>query len=91
MALQTPTPVTVTTAATLIATPTGGTSYDPTAITLYNASSTVVVYLGGSDVTAAAGVPLAALGTVSFTLSAENVIYGITSSSTASVRILQVG
>lgn len=91
MPLTTPTAVTVTTTAGLIATPTGGTNADPISIVLHNDDAAVVVYLGGSDVTAATGSPLAAGAKAFFSLPQGSPIYGITSASTASVRVLQEG
>lgn len=90
MAIKTPTAVTVTNAATALVDTTGTTS-DPQPVLVYNSDASVVVYLGGSDVTAATGIPLAALATMSFALGSGDDLYGITSASTAAVRILKRG
>lgn len=59
-------------------------------ITLYNAGA-VTVYLGGSDVTTATGVALAAGAYADETLLAGSTLYGIVASGTCEVRVMQVG
>ena len=58
-------------------------------ISIKNNSSTVV-YIGGKNVTAAQGYPLANRETMDVDLADEAHIYGITESGTAEVRILEV-
>lgn len=58
---------------------------------IYNNSSTVTVFIGGSDVTATNGLPVP---TTSYSpvidAGPKTILYGVTSSSTANVRVIEV-
>jgi hypothetical protein len=52
-------------------------------------SSAVTVYVGGSDVTTANGLPIAAAGTITIS-PGYTTLYGIVASSTADVRVMEI-
>lgn len=87
--------VTVATTATLLATGGGGAvaaPYDqPTVITVKPATAGTgdSVFIGGSGVTTANGLPLG--GGMSFDLAAGEALYGIVASGTVAVRVLEHG
>ncbi len=74
---------TLSTAASIIAT---GTADYPTFI-IKDASATI--YLGGSDVTTALGISLAATDALSIQLGPGDVLYAIASAATPTVRVLR--
>ena len=58
---------------------------------VYNNSSTVTVFIGGSDVTATNGLPVPPKSySPAIDASPQTVLYGLTSSSTANVRVLEI-
>ena len=60
-------------------------------IAVYNASS-VTVYIGGSDVTTANGVPVSASSwSPGIDLGGNEALYGIVASGTAAVNVLEAG
>jgi hypothetical protein len=87
--------VTVATTATLLATGGGGAvdaAYDrKTTVTVKPATAGTgdSVFVGGSGVTAASGIPLG--GGISFDLDAGEALYGIVASGTVAVRVLEHG
>lgn len=83
------TTVSVTASATLVATPTNASNTDPIPITIYNDGS-IPVYVGGSAVTSAIGIPIAAGSAASLQLSAAGeLVYAITTSGSCTVRVLK--
>ncbi len=65
---------------------------DPCSLLVHNADGSIVVYLGGSDVTTSNGVPLAAGVKQSVNnLAGGERLYAIAASGTPSVRVLKQG
>src|SRR6266702_2512420 len=84
----TATAVTVTTALT----PLPGTALaDRRSMMIHNNSSTTIIYVGGSNVTAATGIPVSP-GTYGPSLDAgpRNIVYAVTSAGSADVRVLEM-
>jgi hypothetical protein len=79
--------VAVGTAATALST--GGKSMtDITSVAVYNAGSNTI-FIGGSTVTTATGIPLAVGATATFDLAFGDGLYGIVAAATENARVLQ--
>jgi len=59
-------------------------------IAVRNNSGTVTIYVGGSDVTTANGYPVLPYEGLPFNMSSGALLYGITASGTADVRVLEI-
>lgn len=71
--------------------PSYGVLGDRRSMMLYNNSSTVTIFIGGSDVTATNGMPVPPLSySPSFDAGPTMIIYGLTSSSTADIRVTEL-
>lgn len=82
--------VTVATTATQLDSTTDGYRSSPS-LALYN-SSAVTVYIGGSDVTTANGLPIPASSwSPGFGLGEGEGIYGVVAADTAAVRVIETG
>ena len=57
---------------------------------LFNTSATVTVYVGGSDVTAGAGFPIPPNSTLTLDVPIKTELWAMTSSGSATVRVLKV-
>lgn len=83
------TSATVTTALTVL--PTYGVLANRRSVSLYNNSSSVTIYIGGSDVTATNGLPVPPLSySPAFDFGTKMILYGVTSSSSADVRVMEL-
>lgn len=80
--------VTVGGAATaLVGNPTGS-PQNPTPVSVYN-PGVASIFTGGSGVTPSNGIPIAAGGTGNFSLTSGNALYGIVSTATQTVAVMQ--
>ena len=81
----------VTVGTTLTKLPSYGVLNNRRTMILFNNSSTVTVYVGGSDVTTTNGMPILAQSySPAIDAGVYMIIYGVTSSSTADVRVMEV-
>ena len=81
----------VTVRTTLTKLPSYGVLNNRRTMILFNNSSTVTVYVGGSDVTTTNGMPILAQSySPAIDAGVYMIIYGVTSSSTADVRVMEV-
>lgn len=79
---------TVTTASTIIITPTAASIHDPVDVTIYNGGA-VPIYIGGVGVTTSTGIPVASTLTSSMTLVVvSEPLYAIVTTGTATVRVM---
>lgn len=82
--------VTVATTATQLDTNGRPRSRGGQSLSAYN-DGAATVYLGGADVTTAAGYPLAAGEHMAFDLNGGDQLFGIVASGTVAVRVLEIG
>ena len=76
---------------TLAAIPGYGVLNNRRSVQFYNNSSTVIVFIGGSDVTSSTGMPVPAKSYSPVIDAGERmVLYGVTSSSTADIRVIEI-
>lgn len=94
MAIYNPAEITVTSTATLLFTASDGMD-DAMAgadLVVYNSHATIDIFVGGSDVTAAKGIPVAAGKSISFSnLMPGEDVYAIVSSTSSAARVLATG
>lgn len=79
--------VSVTTAATLLVTPTNGNVTDPVPVVIFNNDATNTVYLGGSGVATTNGMPILKQTGITLRLMAGDTLYGI-AGATIDVRVM---
>ena len=82
--------VTVATTATLLSSSTDDSAYGHSLLVKVPAGGQTV-FLGGSDVTSAAGYPLAAGESCAFDLGSGDVLYGIVAATTQALSVLRTG
>jgi len=76
------------TSSELLTTATNGHSDAPTGLIIWNDDASITVYVGGSDVSTANGMPILAQTYLSMDLMAGDEVYMIAASGTPSVRFL---
>jgi len=76
---------------TLAAIPSYGVLNSRRSLMIYNNSSTVTIYIGGSDVTSSNGIPVPPTSySPILDVGASMIVYGLTSASTADIRVLEL-
>ena len=76
------------TASKLIFTSTNGINGAPESLLIQNNDASIIVYIGGEDVTASNGMPIAASASISIDLISGERVYAIGASGTPELRLL---